>query len=684
MHLIFEINQYGLNVKDGVQTRELMPIEPLSAVLLIETPDNVDTVESTQIVGNEIHYHIDKRYTNFIGVSRMQLVLTDENCCRITLPEFSFEVRESIAKDLYISTNVATDSDNIALATENGDLIIIGKTLIETDSPISLKYIKNLSYKDVITGDESLLAQDNEGAKQIPLSVIVDRVLEESMLGIDEAIDSFNDVTKQQIENNQQQIDGFIEETQTRVDEVLNDANQINQKMNQMQSDVDVQNRRIDAIVALPDGSTTADAELVDIRIGIDGVNYKSAGDSVRSQMELLRDNLGCKSINLFDHQCAEIGYYNPTTGELNSSNDMRMTGLIRYNAGDIIRKNKDVDWFSSWISFFDIDGNIITSSINIDGYTNRTNPLYDELCIPTIDDENIKYIRVAVSNYGQTTNFEDYMVVKNHDFPDHYIPFGFVYSDNLTDKIKDEINNTIDESSKLDHKILNIVNQNMIVPTWDTELDGKTLLFTGDSIMMALIDNLDGTYGEAYGWAEMIQENNPLANIKNYGVGGTTISKKEGQNDSILERLDKMFLEYPNADYCIFEGGVNDCYAGVPIGEITPGYNDSFDEYSFCGALESLFKQAILKWKGKKLGYIVTFKVPSADYANFDEYMSKAKKICEKWSIPYVDLYTQSGMEYHIEEIAIAYSYGGGGLHPNVDGYKVTVPKIEKWIKSL
>lgn len=471
-----------------------------------------------------------------------------------------------------------------------------------------------------------------------------------------------------------------VDEIQAQTNAQLSQVN--SEKANK--SDLEIQSKRIDNIIALPDGSTTADAELVDIRIGIDGVNYKSAGDAIRSQLITLGNNLGSSNINLFDYQNAETGYYDPTTGELNSSSDMRMTGLIYYTAGDIIRKSKDVEWFSSWISFFDIDGNIVTSSINVDGYTDRTNPLYDELCIPTIDDENIKYIRVAVSNYGLTTNFEDYMVVKNHDFPAHYIPFGFVYSDNLTDKIKDEINNTIDESSKLDDKILNIVNQNMVVPTWDTELDGKTLLFTGDSIMMALIDNLDGTYGEAYGWAEMIQENNPLSTIKNYGVGGTTIAKKDGQNDSILERLDKMFLEHPNADYCIFEGGINDCYAGVPIGEITAGYNDSFDEYSFCGALESLFKQAILKWKGKKLGYIVTFKVPSADYANFGEYMSKAKKICEKWSIPYIDLYTQSGMEYHIEEIATAYSYGGGGLHPNVDGYKVTVPKIEKWIKSL
>ena len=65
-------------------------------------------------------------------------------------------------------------------------------------------------------------------------------------------------------------------------------SSQLEQKASEV--DLEVERKRIDQLTKLGEGSTTGDAELVDLRVGTDGTIYSNAGSAVRSQIDFLMD----------------------------------------------------------------------------------------------------------------------------------------------------------------------------------------------------------------------------------------------------------------------------------------------------------------------------------------------------------------------------------------------------------
>lgn len=85
----------------------------------------------------------------------------------------------------------------------------------------------------------------------------------------------------------------FIDETIIIENDIVDRVNGVEQEIAQTNAQLSADKKelgaRIDNIIALQEGSTTGDAELVDIRVGIDGELYGCAGDNVRSQANKIK-----------------------------------------------------------------------------------------------------------------------------------------------------------------------------------------------------------------------------------------------------------------------------------------------------------------------------------------------------------------------------------------------------------
>ena len=69
-----------------------------------------------------------------------------------------------------------------------------------------------------------------------------------------------------------------------------NNIEKLNNTTSEISEDVTVLENRMNTFTALEEGSTTADSELLDIRVGADGTVYSSAGESVRTQFTNVDD----------------------------------------------------------------------------------------------------------------------------------------------------------------------------------------------------------------------------------------------------------------------------------------------------------------------------------------------------------------------------------------------------------
>lgn len=205
--------------------------------------------------------------------------------------------------------------------------------------------------------------------------------------------------------------------------------------------------------------------------------------------------------------------------------------------------------------------------------------------------------------------------------------------------------------------------------------LSTKRLLGFGDSINQGGGNVING---KGHSHIEMIAEDNNMS-FTNYSVGGATVAPRDGYDNQIIKQINQAITANDNADFIVFNGLTNDASA-TPIdriGEMTTGYTDALDLNTFAGSFEEICRSLKLNWLGAKIIYVRVHNMSSRGNQQV-LYGEMAVKICKKYSIPIVDMYSEGGLNTQMIEMTNLYTNNADSTHPNDLGYRTFyVPRV-------
>lgn len=254
--------------------------------------------------------------------------------------------------------------------------------------------------------------------------------------------------------------------------------------------DAAVANERISNIINLPEGSTTLDAEVADIRVGQNNVTYDSAGDAVRGQIGDINQNFEY-GFNLFDKRNRITGAYY-FHGEIEQHEGYWCTPLmyIGYSDKTFIRTNYQtyaIDRFDS-----------LKQPIARSG---ETIEWYDRYAVPASMNTYTKAYYVAFA-FPDTVNPNDVMITFTDEtsggtenrwstlFPDlSYQPFSWIIN---SDKVEiDTVGEDLNSFGSTYKKDVGLNNEdffrvfektNGVTITTDSYTGSKVATFTGQA----------------------------------------------------------------------------------------------------------------------------------------------------------------------------------------------------------
>lgn len=239
------------------------------------------------------------------------------------------------------------------------------------------------------------------------------------------------------------------------------------------------------------------------------------------------------------------------------------------------------------------------------------------------------------------------------------------VEGDTLPDKKVEYSDYTVEI---LDKNFLNAIHEHVYDKS-KPKLSGIKWNVLGDSITAGSLTTKS--------YVEYIEEETGII-ARNYGVSGNTIAHipDHWAGDGMSIRYAEMD---DDVDIITVFGGTNDYGHGlVEIGSWNDGTNTTL-----YGGTQTLIEGLINKYPTKKIGFILPLPRHAINGNNtLGDYVAVIKEVCDRYSVPTLDLYHNSGIMPGLDVHKTALI--PDGTHPNAEGHRIIANKIQTFLESL
>lgn len=177
---------------------------------------------------------------------------------------------------------------------------------------------------------------------------------------------------------------------------------------------------------------------------------------------------------------------------------------------------------------------------------------------------------------------------------------------------------------------------------------------------------------------------------VKNYGISGTGWFVPGSGQQPFYNRISGLDA---SADIITVFGGTND-WAQVGKSLVLGSFGDTDGAVSFYGAVDSTITQLITKYPTKTIAVFTPLPRDNAWAANsagitLEQVSDAIIKVCNKYSIPVLDLYRKSGLApwnatANATLFSCASAPNGDGLHPNATGHQIIAYKILDFLQGI